>query len=264
MLNHGHTNRKGPLMSADGLGLRVTVLGCSGTYSSTESACSGYLIRSATTAVVLDAGPGTSMELQRHLALEDIDAFIISHEHPDHWTELPSLYHAFRFGIRRFNVPTYGTAGTRELLGTINPEALEYSFEWTDINEHSRVSVGDIEFTFSETDHPVETLAIRAECDGQSIVYSADTGPGWSPTAFDAPIDLMVYESSLPVRLEDEGIPHVSGREAGIRASDAGVRTLVLTHVPPGEDAGERQDAAASTFDGPIQLATAGATFFPA
>ena len=42
----------------DGNGLRITVLGCSGTYASTESACSGYLVQSSTTSVVLDAGPG--------------------------------------------------------------------------------------------------------------------------------------------------------------------------------------------------------------
>ena len=57
----------------DGNGLRITVLGCSGTYASTESACSGYLVQSSTTSVVLDAGPGTSMELQRHIEVEDIE-----------------------------------------------------------------------------------------------------------------------------------------------------------------------------------------------
>lgn len=242
-------------------GLRITVLGCSGTYSSPDSACSGYLVQSATTSVVLDAGPGSSMELQRHIALEDIDAIIISHEHPDHWTELPSLYHAFRWGIRRFHVPTYGTEGTRALLEAVNPEALEHSFEWTVITERSRLTVGDISFSFSETDHPVETLAIRAESGGRALAYSADTGPDWSPERFGAAIDLMVYEASLPESLEDEGIPHVSGREAGTRAHAAGVDVLVLTHVPPGEDADERRVSAATTFGKVPELASPGRTF---
>ena len=245
----------------DGNGLRITVLGCSGTYASTESACSGYLVQSSTTSVVLDAGPGTSMELQRHIELEDIDAFIISHEHPDHWTELPTLYHAFRWGIRRFHVPTYGTEGTRSLLEAVNPEALEHSFEWTVINERSRVTVGDISFTFSSTDHPVETLAIRAESGGRALVYSADTGPDWSPERFEAPIDLMVYEASLTEALEGEGIPHVSGREAGVRARAAGVQQLVLTHVPPGEDASERRESAARSFGDSVDLAAPGRCF---
>ncbi len=242
-------------------GLRITVLGCSGTYASPESACSGYLVQTATTSVVLDAGPGTSMELQRHIALEDIDAFILSHEHADHWTELPTLYHAFRWGIRRFHVPTYGTQGTRDLLHAVIPEALEHAFEWTVINERSRVTVGDIAFTFSTTDHPVETLAIRAESGGRSLVYSADTGPDWSPERFDAPIDLMVYEASITVAAEGDGIPHVSGREAGERARAAGVGTLVLTHVPPGEDREERLDAAAKGFGQTATLAAPGRCF---
>ena len=87
------------------VGLTLTVIGCSGTYSSVDSACSSYLLRHGDTAVLLDAGAGASIELQRHISLEDIDAIIVSHEHPDHWTELPVLYHAYRWGIGRPHVP---------------------------------------------------------------------------------------------------------------------------------------------------------------
>ena len=89
--------------------LSVTVIGCSGTYSSIDSSCSSYLFETATTSVLVDAGPGSSIELQKHIDLADLDAIIVSHEHPDHWTELPSLYHGFRYGIQRLGTPVYGT-----------------------------------------------------------------------------------------------------------------------------------------------------------
>lgn len=243
--------------------LRVTVIGSSGTFSSADSSCSSYLIRTASTTVLLDAGPGSSIELQRHLDLADIDAIIVSHEHPDHWTELPSLYHAYRFGLGRPHVPLFGTAGTRLLFDGAVPEATAYTFDWTTIDALSIVDIGDITFTFSLTDHPVETLAIRAEAGGRSIAYSADTGPDWSPERFDAPIDLLVYEASLRVDMEDRGIPHISGRQAGENAAAADVGHLVLTHIPPGEDPDERVLTAAAGFSGPIDLAQPGRTFVP-
>ena len=203
---------------SQGDALSITVLGSSGTYSSGESACSGYLVRSPQAAVLLDTGPGSSIELQRHVELTDLDAIVVSHEHPDHWTELPVLHHGLRYGVRRSHVPTYGTAGTRRLVELVLPEALETSFDWTVIDETSELAIGDQRWTFSRTDHPVETLAPRVECAGRSLAYSADTGPGWSPESFGEPIDLMVYEATLPVSMEPDGIPHVSGRQAGERA----------------------------------------------
>ncbi len=243
--------------------LRVTVIGCSGTYSSADSSCSSYLLRTDSTTVLLDAGPGSSIELQRHIDLANIDAIIVSHEHPDHWTELPSLYHAYRFGLGRPHVPLYGTAGTRMLLDGAVSEATSYTFDWTTIDETSVVEIGDISFSFSMTDHPVETLAIRAEAGGRSIAYSADTGPDWSPERFHAPIDVLIYEASLRADMEDQGIPHISGRQAGENAAAAEVGHLVLTHVPPGEDPSERVSTASVGFLGPIDVAAPGRTFTP-
>ena len=239
---------------------RLTVIGCSGTYSSTESSCSSYLLRTAKTTVLLDAGPGSSMELQRHVPLSDLDAIILSHEHSDHWTEMPILYHAYRYGLERLDVPVYGTEGTRVALEAVSPEANSTAFSWTTIDEASKLTIGDIDFSFSLTDHPVETLAILAESDGARIGYSADTGPGWSPEAFDRDIDIFVYETTLPEELEDAGIPHITGRQAGTRATAAGVGHLVITHVPPDHDATEREASTKTTFSGPISVAKPGLT----
>ncbi len=42
---------------------------------------------SATT-LWLDAGSGTLANLQRHVDIVDVDAVVLSHEHPDHWADL--------------------------------------------------------------------------------------------------------------------------------------------------------------------------------
>lgn len=243
--------------------LRITIVGSSGTYSSPDSACSSYLVQTDSTSVLVDAGPGSSIELQRHIELGEIDAVVLSHEHPDHWTEMPSLYHAYRYGIEQPGLAVYGTAGTKVRLDAAVPEATAGTFSWTTIDATSTVTIGDLSFTFSETDHPVETLAMRIESGGVAIAYSADTGPDWSPESFGQPIQLMVYETTLPVSLEDTDIPHVSGRQAGERAAAAGIDTLIVTHVPPGHDPNERVSALGETFAGTVEIAEPGRTFRP-
>lgn len=247
--------------AVEGSPFSVTVLGCSGSYSSADSPCSSYLFQSASTSVLVDAGPGSGVELQRHLGLAELDGIILSHEHPDHWMELPALYHGYRYYLEQSDLPVYGTLGTFDMVNTVVPEANSTAFRWTTIDETSQVQIGDIAFRFSRTDHPVETLAVLGESDGQTIGYSADTGPRWSPESFNDAIDLFIYDMSIPNEREGQDIPHASGREAGIRAQAAGVNQLVVTHVPPGEDPEERRRAAAEVFDGQILVAAPGRRF---
>src|SRR3712207_8466497 len=53
--------------------------------SSPGNACSGYLVHDGETSVWIDCGPGTLANLQRHVALADVDAIVVTHGHPDHW-----------------------------------------------------------------------------------------------------------------------------------------------------------------------------------
>src|SRR5581483_215884 len=66
----------------------LTVLGCSGSYPGPAQACSGYLLRCQGTVIWLDAGSGTLANLQRHVGLAEVDAVVLTHEHPDHWSDI--------------------------------------------------------------------------------------------------------------------------------------------------------------------------------
>ena len=54
---------------------------------------------------------------------------------------------------------------------------------------------------------------------------------------------------------------HLTGAEGGESATRAGARRLVLTHVPPWGDPQDALAEARTTYDGEIELATAGAVF---
>jgi ribonuclease BN (tRNA processing enzyme) len=239
------------------MGLTVTVLGCSGTYAAPGNACTGYLVGDGETSVWLDCGPGTLANLQSHVALSDLDALVISHVHPDHWTELPVLRNALKYGVHREGFPVYGTAEVKLRAEAALGESITPTIDWTTIDSSMRVEVGGLRFSFSQTDHPVETLAMRVAADDVALAYSADTGPGWSFTAFTdrgEAIDLALCEATLTPEFEGQA-PHLSAREAGERARAAGARRLVITHHWPGVDLGAAGDQAATAFGGPVEIA---------
>ena len=238
-------------------GLTLTVLGCSGSYARPGGACSGYLVRSGDTTVWLDAGPGTLATLQEHVGLSDVDAVVLSHEHPDHWHDLDGYLVACRYGTpSRAGVPVYAPAGLRDH----SYFDLEPTFAWHEVADGDRVSVNGIAISFSRTDHGVETLAVRIDGGGGSLGYSADSGPDWSLEALGPALDLALCEATLSS--EEEGkVQHMSARQAGASARVAGARRLLLTHLWPALDPVRSRDEGSEAYGAPAELAAHNAQY---
>jgi ribonuclease BN (tRNA processing enzyme) len=231
------------------VGLSLTILGSCGSYPGPGRASSGYLVQGASTTVWVDAGLGTMANLQRHVRLEDIDAIVISHEHPDHWGDLMGYHVAAKYYLARAHVPVYSPASLRKHAYYDGPP-----FEWNDITNGDTVAIGGLTFTFSQTDHGPETLAMRIDGDGRSFAYSADTGPGWSFDRLGPGINLGLCEATY--LSGDEGrARHISARQAGKMARDAGVERLVLTHMEPGTDLHRTRTDGSTAFGAPVDIA---------
>jgi len=243
--------------------LEVTVLGSSGSYAASDNPCTGFLVRSAGAAVLYDCGPGTAGPLQDAIDLADLSAVVISHCHPDHWLELPILRNVFTWFVPRSGIPVYGTARTREMdaavavavPGAPNP------FEWTVIDANDKVTVADQEWIFDRTDHPVETLAALVRVGDSSVLFTSDSGPAWTFEEFGKGADAAFCDASHLSSHEDQGIPHMSAREAASRASAADVGRLILTHLIPGSDPEAHRDEAAAAYGGPVDVAASGSVF---
>jgi len=252
-------------MSAGGYGpamsFTLTVLGSSGSYAGPGNACSGYLISAGDARIVMDCGPGTLSRLGEHVDLARLDAVLLSHSHPDHWLELPILRNALRYVLGREGLDVYGTAETRVLAEHLSGD-LAPTFRWHDITAGDELDVGPLRVRTSRTDHPPETLALRLDHDGRSLVYSADTGPEWDMADLGEGIDLALVEATYLDEWQTGGV-HLSARQAGRMAREAGARSLVLTHLLPGADVEEYRRAAAEAYGAPVHVAEPGATFTP-
>ena len=123
------------------------------------------------------------------------------------------------------------------------------TFAWHDVADGDEVDVGGLRLTFSRTDHPPETLAVRV--DGRRQVASA-TRPtpdrGWSLAALGPGLDLALCEAR-PLRQDEEGLQHLSARQAGATARAA------ASAASSSPTSGRRSTRAASRPRGPKRSA---------
>ena len=220
--------------------MELTVLGCSGSYGAPAGgACSGYLVRTAGSTLWLDCGNGTLANLQRHQAgVADVSALIVTHWHPDHCADIYGLHVLLKHGLGHTGFPVYAPEGTEDRLGTLVDGDWGGAFAWSAVADGDTVGVGDCELRFSKTAHPPPTMAVEVAGDGKRLVYTADTGPDWSPEAFGSGADLVLSEASWQGEAAPPGAPpiHLTARQAGAAARAAGARRLMLTHLWPGLD----------------------------
>ena len=94
--------------------MRLTVIGCSGSFPGPDSPSSCYLAEAEGFRLVIDMGNGALGVLQRYAELFGIDAICVSHLHADHCVDLGSYWIAREFvpGGPKPPIPVYGPPGT--------------------------------------------------------------------------------------------------------------------------------------------------------
>lgn len=231
----------------------LIVLGCSGSYPSPTSPCSGYLVRTGETTLWVDCGHGTFANFQVHAEIEDLDAVIITHEHPDHFVDLYGLHVLMRYGLDLAGLPVFAPPGAEERLGGLVSQWGD-TFEWNVISDDADAKIGDLAVRFSRTDHPPPTFAVEISDDRRRLVYTADTGPDWTVGAFDPGADLVLSEATYQ-HAHRKAKLHLSARQAGEAAQDARAARLMITHLWPRLDPVVSVEEASEAFGQPVTLA---------
>lgn len=237
--------------------LTLETLGNSGAGPFRGAACTGYVISTSETRILIDCGPGVATALSRDRI--DLNAIFITHLHADHCYDLIALAMSLRVqhGIssgRLFAelaegkpgvtpIPVYLPAGGRALV-----RAMEACFPLGSPAPFNTLTGGLLEFRDWSADHMVQVGDLRVEpfagqhtvpaigmnvSDGQSrLAFTGDTGLFDGLVSACKGADAILSEASLIGKPSQR--QHMSARDAGDLAQRAGADLLILTHFVEG------------------------------
>jgi len=240
-------------------------MGSSGTFPVPGRPASGYLIEQEGTRVWCDAGPGTLTALPVEPDL--IDAIVISHQHPDHCSDLMTAFHAWTYRPEpRFGIPLYAPQAVWDRLSAFLDEGqaphLQQCYDFHPVWTGDTVEIGSLTVKFVEMDHSVPTVGTRWEANHRALFFTGDTGPGGEWRELAADVDVLLTEATYQGERQADVYPqHLTAGEAGRIAREVGAKRVVLTHIPPYLDVARSVHEAELTFDRPVAVATPGAQF---
>ncbi len=249
--------------------VKIRVLGKYSPYPKAGGACSGYLVTSGNNGLLLDCGPGVISSFGRFEPLSRISTVILSHLHFDHisdflalryvavpdqrYKELPKKIRVFapakperefsllsyKEGVEAVAIPG-GLTNSRHI---INCGCSGGSSEFEGLSEDSGSSqnhsgplmLNGFKVSFYQVEHSGPSYAVRLENEsGAVLTYSGDTRPCRGLLEAAKGADLFLCEASaIETDAEFAKSGHLTARQAGEIARDAGVSRLLLTHIWP-------------------------------
>jgi ribonuclease BN (tRNA processing enzyme) len=192
----------------------------------------------------------------------------LTHHHSDHTLEYGALLYQAWLSPRRPEIHAYGPKGIAEMTRTaFDTQKLDIAVRMADegmVDPRSLVTVheleregavmenADVRVTCCRVRHPpiADSFAFRFDAKDRSIVISGDTAYSPELVRLAKGADVLVHEALyLPAvdqivaratnapRLREHIIAsHTTTEEVGRVAAEAGVKTLVLSHLIPGDE----------------------------
>jgi ribonuclease BN (tRNA processing enzyme) len=254
--------------------MRLTVLGCSGSLPGPARAASGYLVEADGVRLVMDLGNGTLARLQTVMDPFDLTGALFSHLHPDHCADVTALILIRRYHPRppfdptEHRLPVYapGEAPAR-FAGLHAPNEEERrDTDLSDIFDFHALApgtfhIGPVEVTVARMAHICEAYGFRITAGGRCLVYTGDTARCDEIDRLAAGADALLAEASWESQGTYPANLHMTGKEAGALARDAGVGTLLVTHVLPWTDRDAVFADASAEFPGAVKLVDDGQAF---
>ena len=237
--------------------------------------------------VLVDYGNGAARRMVDAGIDYNVDYVFLTHMHSDHTVDLAHLLISGWIQYRKQPWRIIGPPYTKEFVARIL-HAFEEDIRLRHLHDRvgddvmrpivQEIGDGDVvegegwRATAIEVEHGYvkPSLGFRFEAAGRSIVISGDTAPCDALVEAAQGADVLVHETTAadPERCEKHGpasenltvfrqriaASHTCCHEAGMVAARAGVKRLVLSHLPPRFDEAAALAAIRADYDGPSEL----------
>lgn len=245
--------------------LRLDVVGAGPAFTDRlGSVGAAYLVRNASSAILLDLGQGAFPRLASLVDPGTLDAVLISHLHPDHFVDLVALRHYLRWGPghpRRVRVG--GPAGLVDRLDALHAEpGFTTASLDVEVLTAGSLRIGSLAVEVANVHHGAGSVGFRiAGTHGLGLVYSGDCGRASDLDPLVRPGDVLLCEVSFGPGPVPQDAAHLDGPAVGSLAARTGASRVLLTHLLMGFDEAETVASVKAGFDGPVALVQPGHSF---
>ena len=240
---------------------QVILLGTGAALSDETREHTYMVVKGETSAILIDCGGGPVQRLTKAgVALDRIDHILLTHHHPDHLYGISVFLLDLWLSGRKKVLHIHGLPET--LRAT---RAIMHAHEWErwfkvgffPVEFHAvsknaidlQIVTPEFSISTTTTKHLLPTIAARvvSRASGKSIAYSSDTEVCSSVVELARGVDIFFHEATTVNRA---ALGHSSAAQAGAQARRAGVKKLVLVHLPPNGDVEKIHAVASKSFGG--------------
>lgn len=249
--------------------MKLTILGSGSPRPTPKRACSSYMVEVGPDRVLFDHGFGAGQRLVEHGATaQSISHVFLTHHHYDHMGDLARLILTRWDQMRDHHneLEIFGPSPLKDIVDRMISANGVYATDlrariesacsrdlyarrggvgmrdWpapkiVELQSGESVTREQWRVTTAEAIHCpgyLECMAYRIEAEGQTLVYTGDTGPTPAITELAKGCDLLIHmcsqtsgEIGTPA-IEESSIGH---REVAQSAETAGAKLLILTHI---------------------------------
>ena len=218
----------------------LTCLGTSDSFGSAGRHCAGYLLESAASRILIDAGPGILTALKaRQIDPATIDGIVLSHLHGDHFGGVPFLLlDAIYDTPRSRTLSIVGPPTTRRRVENLfvalyaerEGRELPFPVEWVELEDGRSTEIADVAVEAFRVPHMDDAISLghRLRTAGRALVYTGDTP--WTDDLLRAAAgaDLLLCECTTFETVVPKHIRYVE-IEANRHRFDCG--NVLLTHL---------------------------------
>jgi ribonuclease BN (tRNA processing enzyme) len=237
----------------------LTVLGSCGAWPEAGRACAGFLLEYDGFRVVLDLGYAALPRLLEHCPKGQVDAVVVTHQHPDHCVDVSALARVRYYEAPEAPpIPLHCAPGVLDVLRALEPIPDPATvFAAHDLATTEQLGPFSVETV--ELPHYKTNFGVRLSAPGVSVAYTGDSGPSPELRRLAQGTDLFISDSTLQGPPPDTTPRYLmTAGEAGRGAR--GARRLLLTHFWPGSDRSVSVAEAEQEFDGEVIAADEGLT----